>query len=254
MNNLADEKINENISQNKAGQENTSQEKKICDSATILQITNLEKKYVSDSENLIVLHDLNLTVKKGRKIVIVGESGSGKSTLLNIIGGIDKFESGSVIAGKWDVGNLNEKQISQYRSLFLGLIFQFHYLLKDFSALENVYMPALIAGIPKKIAIKKAEQLLEDVGVYDRKNHLPGQLSGGERQRVAVARSLINNPSLILADEPTGNLDPANAEKIGNLLFSMVEKYQKTLILVTHDLNLAKNGDEQLRIVDGKLQ
>lgn len=254
MNNLADEKINENISQNKAGQENTSQEKKICDSETILQITNLEKKYVSDSENLIVLHDLNLTVKKGRKIVIVGESGSGKSTLLNIIGGIDKFESGSVIAGKWDVGNLNEKQISQYRSLFLGLIFQFHYLLKDFSALENVYMPALIAGIPKKIAIKKAEQLLEDVGVYDRKNHLPGQLSGGERQRVAVARSLINNPSLILADEPTGNLDPANAEKIGNLLFSMVEKYQKTLILVTHDLNLAKNGDEQLRIVDGKLQ
>ena len=171
MNNLADEKINENISQNKAGQENTSQEKKICDSETILQITNLEKKYVSDSENLIVLHDLNLTVKKGRKIVIVGESGSGKSTLLNIIGGIDKFESGSVIAGKWDVGNLNEKQISQYRSLFLGLIFQFHYLLKDFSALENVYMPALIAGIPKKIAIKKAEQLLEDVGVYDRKNH-----------------------------------------------------------------------------------
>ena len=254
MNNLADEKINENISQNKAGQENTSQEKKICDSETILQITNLEKKYVSDSENLIVLHDLNLTVKKGRKIVIVGESGSGKSTLLNIIGGIDKFESGSVIAGKWDVGNLNEKQISQYRSLFLGLIFQFHYLLKDFSALENVYMPALIAGVPKKTAIQKAEQLLEDVGVYERKNHLPGQLSGGERQRVAVARSLINNPSLILADEPTGNLDPANAEKIGNLLFSMVEKYQKTLILVTHDLNLAKNGDEQLRIVDGKLQ
>lgn len=254
MNNLADEKINENISQNKAGQENTSQEKKICDSETILQITNLEKKYVSDSENLIVLHDLNLTVKKGRKIVIVGESGSGKSTLLNIIGGIDKFEGGSVIAGKWDVGNLNEKQISQYRSLFLGLIFQFHYLLKDFSALENVYMPALIAGVPKKTAIQKAEQLLEDVGVYDRKNHLPGQLSGGERQRVAVARSLINNPSLILADEPTGNLDPANAEKIGNLLFSMVEKYQKTLILVTHDLNLAKNGDEQLRIVDGKLQ
>ncbi|MGN0749993.1 MAG: ABC transporter ATP-binding protein [Treponema sp.] len=254
MNNLADEKIIENISQNKAGQENTSQEKKICDSETILQITNLEKKYVSDSENLIVLHDLNLTVKKGRKIVIVGESGSGKSTLLNIIGGIDKFESGSVIAGKWDVGNLNEKQISQYRSLFLGLIFQFHYLLKDFSALENVYMPALIAGVPKKTAIKQAEQLLHDVGVYDRKNHLPGQLSGGERQRVAVARSLINNPSLILADEPTGNLDPANAEKIGTLLFSMVEKYQKTLILVTHDLNLAKSGDEQLRIVEGKLQ
>ena len=242
---------------------NLSREKKIgkinqkndfCDCETVLQITNLEKKYVSDSENLTVLHDLNLTVKKGRKIVIVGESGSGKSTLLNIIGGIDRFESGSVIAGKWDVGNLNEKQISQYRSHFLGLIFQFHHLLKDFTALENVFMPALIAGVPKKTAIKQAEQLLHDVGVYDRKNHLPGQLSGGERQRVAVARSLINNPSLILADEPTGNLDPANAEKIGTLLFSMVEKYQKTLILVTHDLNLAKSGDEQLRIVEGKLQ
>ena len=159
-----------------------------------------------------------------------------------------------MIAGKWNVGKLNEKQISQYRSLFLGLVFQFHYLLKDFTALENVYLPALIAGVSKKIAIQKAEQILEDVGVYDRKNHLPGQLSGGERQRVAVARSLINNPSLILADEPTGNLDPANAEKIGNLLFSIVEKYQKTLILVTHDLNLAKSGDEQLRIVEGKLQ
>lgn len=244
MNNLADKRIIENANCKDI----------FCDSETVLQITNLEKKYVSDSENLTVLHDLNLSVKKGRKTVIVGESGSGKSTLLNIIGGIDRFESGSVIAGKWDVGNLNEKQISQYRSHFLGLIFQFHHLLKDFTALENVFMPALIAGVPKKTAIKQAEQLLHDVGVYDRKNHLPGQLSGGERQRVAVARSLINNPSLILADEPTGNLDPANAEKIGNLLFSMVEKYQKTLILVTHDLNLAKSGDEQLRIVEGKLQ
>ena len=244
MNNLSKEK--------KIGKIN--QKNDFCDCETVLQITNLEKKYISDSETLTVLHDLNLSVEKGKKIVIVGESGSGKSTLLNIIGGIDKFESGSVIAGKWNVGKLNEKQISQYRSLFLGLVFQFHYLLKDFTALENVYLPALIAGVSKKIAIQKAEQILEDVGVYDRKNHLPGQLSGGERQRVAVARSLINNPSLILADEPTGNLDPANAEKIGNLLFSIVEKYQKTLILVTHDLNLAKSGDEQLRIVDGKLQ
>ena len=244
MNNLSKEK--------KIGKIN--QKNDFCDCETVLQITNLEKKYTSDSETLTVLHDLNLSVEKGKKIVIVGESGSGKSTLLNIIGGIDRFESGSVIAGKWDVGNLNEKQISQYRSHFLGLIFQFHHLLKDFTALENVFMPALIAGVPKKTAIKQAEQLLHDVGVYDRKNHLPGQLSGGERQRVAVARSLINNPSLILADEPTGNLDPANAEKIGTLLFSMVEKYQKTLILVTHDLNLAKSGDEQLRIVEGKLQ
>lgn len=220
----------------------------------ILEISNLEKKYISDSETLTVLKDLNLCVENGSKIVIVGESGCGKSTLLNIIGGIDTFNKGKVTAGKWNVGNLNEKQLSEYRSKFLGLIFQFHYLLKDFTALENVYMPALILGIPKKEAIQKAEKLLADVGVYERKKHLPNQLSGGERQRIAVARALINNPQLILADEPTGNLDPANAEKIGNLLFSMVEKYQKTLILVTHDLNLAKKGDRQYKIVEGKLQ
>lgn len=220
----------------------------------ILEISDLEKKYISDSETLTVLKDLNLCVENGSKIVIVGESGCGKSTLLNIIGGIDTFNKGKVTAGKWNVGNLNEKQLSEYRSKFLGLIFQFHYLLKDFTALENVYMPALILGIPKKEAIQKAEKLLADVGVYERKKHLPNQLSGGERQRIAVARALINNPQLILADEPTGNLDPVNAEKIGNLLFSMVEKYQKTLILVTHDLNLAKKGDRQYKIVEGKLQ
>lgn len=220
----------------------------------ILKISNLEKKYATDSETLIVFKDLNLEIFRGTKNTIVGESGCGKSTLLNIIGGIDKFSSGEVIADKWNVGKLNEKQLSEYRSKFLGLIFQFHYLLKDFSALENVCMPALIAGVPKKEAIQKAEQLLEDAGVYDRKKHLPSQLSGGERQRVAVARALINNPELILADEPTGNLDPANAEKIGNLLFSMTEKYRKTLILVTHDLNLAKRGDKQFKISEGKLK
>lgn len=220
----------------------------------ILRISDLEKKYTTDSETLVVFNNLNFDVARGSKNTIVGESGCGKSTLLNIIAGIDKFSFGKVIAGKWNIGILNEKQLSEYRSKFLGIIFQFHYLLKDFSALENVYMPALIAGVSKKEAVKKAEQLLEDVGVYDRKKHLPSQLSGGERQRVAVARALINNPKLILADEPTGNLDPANAEKIGNLLFSMTEKYKKTLILVTHDLNLAKKGDRQLKISEGKLK
>ena len=122
----------------------------------------------------------------------------------------------------------------------MGLVFQFHYLLKDFTALENVYMPALIAGKPEKEAKEKAEQLLSDVGVINRKDHLPSQLSGGERQRVSVARALINDPSLILADEPTGNLDPANAVLISELLFSMVEKYHKTLLLVTHDMKIAE--------------
>ena len=223
----------------------------------ILQIKDLEKTYVSDSERLTILKDLNLSIEEGSKVVLVGESGSGKSTLLNIIGGIDTITAGSVLAGpdgKYNLSSLNESQIAEYRSSFLGLIFQFHYLLKDFTALENVYMPAYIAGLSKKEAEAKAAQLLQDVGVYERKDHLPSQLSGGERQRVAVARSLINDPSLILADEPTGNLDPANATLIGDLLFSMVEKYHKTLLLVTHDLTLAQKGGNCFKIVKGRLE
>lgn len=220
----------------------------------ILTIKNLEKVYVTDSEKLTVLKNLNLSVGEGSKLAIVGESGSGKSTLLNIISGIDSATSGTVKAGDWEITSLSEAKMAEYRSSFIGLIFQFHYLLKDFTALENVYMPALIAGVSKKEAMERAAQLLEDVGVGERKNHLPSQLSGGERQRVAVARALINDPTLILADEPTGNLDPANAEKIGSLLFSMADKYKKTLILVTHDMGLAANADRQFRIVEGRLK
>ena len=228
-------------------------------SADILTIKNLEKVYETDSEKLTVLKNLNLTVEQGSKIAVVGESGSGKSTLLNIIAGIDSVTSGTVVAGtaatgEWEVTSLSEAKMAEYRSRFIGLIFQFHYLLKDFTALENVYMPALISGMPKKEAVERASQLLNDVGVADRAGHLPSQLSGGERQRVAAARALINDPTLILADEPTGNLDPANAQKIGELLFSMADKYKKTLILVTHDMGLAANGDKQLRIVEGRLK
>ena len=228
-------------------------------SSNILTIKNLEKIYETDSEKLTVLKGLNLNVEEGAKITVVGESGSGKSTLLNIIAGIDNASSGSVTAGnsktgEWNITSLSEAKMAEYRSNFIGLIFQFHYLLKDFTALENVYMPALIAGMSKKEAMERAAGLLDDVGVADRAGHLPSQLSGGERQRVAAARALINDPTLILADEPTGNLDPANAQKIGDLLFSMADKYKKTLILVTHDMNLAAKGDRQLRIVEGRLK
>ena len=222
--------------------------------SSVVSIKNVEKTYVTQFEQLTVLKDCNLEVEEGKKIVIVGESGSGKSTLLNIIGGIDSVNKGEVIAGKYRVSHLKEKALCEYRSNYLGLIFQFHYLLKDFTALENVYMPAIIAGCPKKEAIEKAKALLQDVGIIDRQSHLPSQLSGGERQRVAVARALINDPQLILADEPTGNLDPANARLIGDLLFSMVDKYHKTLFLVTHDMKLASKGDLIYRIVDGALQ
>lgn len=220
----------------------------------LVKITGLEKTYSNGNENLTIFKDLNLNVKKGSKTVIVGQSGSGKSTLLNIIGSIDVATSGTVIAGKWNVTSLSEKEQAMYRSSFLGLIFQFHYLLKDFTALENVFMPSYMQGNSKKEAMEKAEKLLFDVGLKDRLSHLPGELSGGERQRVAVARALINDPSLILADEPTGNLDPENAKLIGDLLFSMADKYNKTLILVTHDMSLAQKGDVCYSINHGKLE
>ena len=220
----------------------------------IVSVKSLEKTYKSEGESLTILKDLNLEIEKGKKSTIVGESGSGKSTFLNIIGGLDNATSGSVRCGDYELSNLDEKKLSDYRSHFLGLIFQFHYLLKDFTALENTFLPSIMAGTPKKEAIEKARALLSDVGLEKRLSHLPGQLSGGERQRVAVARSLMNDPQLILADEPTGNLDPQNALMIGDLLFSMVDKYKKTLLLVTHDMNLSKKGDIVYSIKNGRLE
>ena len=222
-------------------------------SSNIVEIRNLEKVYVSKGETLTVLKDLNLDIPEGKKITIVGQSGNGKSTLLNIISGIDTATAGTIKVGDRDLEKMTESELCQYRSKFIGLVFQFHYLLKDFSALENVFLPAYMAGMNKKEAMEKALALLDDAGLSDRINHLPSELSGGERQRVAVARALINDPKLILADEPTGNLDPENAALIGNLLFSVAEKYNKSLVLVTHDMELAKKGDIIYRIKDKKL-
>lgn len=219
---------------------------------SIVSIKKLEKTYKTDIETLTILKDVDFEAEKGKKIVIVGQSGSGKSTFLNILGGLDTATNGIVHVGDFEISSLDERGLAEYRSKYLGLIFQFHYLLKDFTALENVFLPAFMAGVSKKNAMEKAKQLLCDVGLENRLEHLPSQLSGGERQRVAVARSLVNDPQLILADEPTGNLDPANAEMIGNLLFSMVDKYQKTLILVTHDMKLAEKGDIQYSIKNGR--
>ncbi len=225
-----------------------------CTMNKILTVKNLEKTYKTDIETLTVLKNLNFEAVEGSKTAIVGESGSGKSTLLNIIGSIDTATGGTVQAGTWNLTSLSEREKSEYRSSFLGLVFQFHYLLKDFTALENVFMPAFMAGVPRKTAEEKARALLEDVGLSKRISHLPSELSGGERQRVAVARALINDPPLILADEPTGNLDPANAVLISELLFSMADKYKKTLILVTHDLKIAEKCADRYTIADGRLE
>ena len=222
----------------------------------ILQIDNLKKTFKDNisGESLTIIDGLSMQVFEGSKNIIIGESGSGKSTLLNIIGALDSITEGSVKVGEFDLSVMDESSLEKFRSKFLGLIFQFHYLLKDFTALENVFIPAYMTGVPKKEAMEKAKSLLVDVGLEHRMNHIPAKLSGGERQRVAVARSLINDPKLILADEPTGNLDPANAELVSELLFSMVEKYKKTLILVTHDKEIATKGDYCYKIVKGKLE
>lgn len=219
----------------------------------ILEITSLEKTYVGTGEKLTILKDLNMQLDEGDKCVIIGKSGSGKSTLLNIIGGLDNATGGSVEVNGKIISSMSEEELTSYRQNDLGLIFQFHYLLKDFTALENIFLPAYMAGLSKKEAMDRAKNLLAEVDLENRANHLPSQLSGGERQRVAVARSLVNDPKIILADEPTGNLDPQNARLISDLLFDMTDKYQKTLLLVTHDMNIAKKGDFTYYIKDGAL-
>jgi len=219
----------------------------------LIRIENLTKIYSGAGEKLTVFSDVNVNLKRGSKTVILGESGSGKSTLLNIIGALDNASGGKVQVGPYEVTSLDEENAAVYRADFLGLIFQFHYLLKDFTALENVFLPLYMKGVPKKEARLRAERLLCDVGLEKRMHHLPSELSGGERQRAAVARSLIADPELILADEPTGNLDPENAHLVGELLFSVVEKYGKTLIMVTHDLSLTSGADQCLRIKQGRL-
>ena len=220
----------------------------------LVRVAKLEKSYRTSSETLTILKNVDMEIARGERCVIVGKSGSGKSTLLNIIGGLDVPTAGSVTVDGFAVSDMDEDGLTLYRQKFLGLVFQFHYLLKDFTALENVFLPAYMAGVPKKEALEKARELLNAVGLSAREGHLPSQLSGGERQRVAVARCLVNDPELILADEPTGNLDPANATLIGDMLFSLSERYKKTLLLVTHDRNLAAQGDVRYVILNGLLQ
>ena len=219
----------------------------------ILVIDSLKKEFRTGNEKIEVLSNVNLGVEEGTTIVITGESGSGKSTLLNLVGGIDTPSSGSIHIGNTDITGLSEQDLTRFRRTTVGFIFQFHFLLKGFSALENVMMPALIKGIPMNEASKRAESLLADVKLEHRKEHYLVELSGGERQRVAVARALMNDPYLIIADEPTGNLDEKNSSLVEEILFSLVEQYGKTLLLVTHDLNLAERGDRHFELARGVL-
>jgi lipoprotein-releasing system ATP-binding protein len=222
-----------------------------ADNNTLVCVSDIVKQYVSGDETLNILKGISFNIRRGVSVAISGQSGSGKSTLLNILGGIEKADGGRVIVGGTDISGLPEKNLSLYRSRQVGFIFQFHYLLKDFTALENVMLPAYIAGVSKKAAMDKARSLLADVKMEDRIKHYPSQLSGGERQRVAVARSMINDPDMILADEPTGNLDPDNSSAVAELLYAGAEKRGKTLIVVTHDETVASRASMRFILENG---
>ena len=221
--------------------------------SAILTATNISKVYDEGSIRTQVLTGLDLTVQAGERIAIVGTSGSGKSTLLHLLGGLDVPTSGEVwLHGKF-LNNMNETHRGQMRNQYLGFIYQFHHLLPEFTAVENVAMPLLMRKeVPIAEARSRAVDLLEKVGLGHRLPHRPGELSGGERQRVAIARALVTNPSLVLADEPTGNLDYDNAQSVFGLLAELQSTLKTALLMVTHDRNLAALADRQLLLKNGQ--
>ncbi|PLW97752.1 MAG: lipoprotein-releasing system ATP-binding protein LolD [Marinilabiliales bacterium] len=213
----------------------------------MLKANSLYKNY----GDLPVLKGLDMEVAAGEVVSVVGASGAGKSTLLNILGILDRPDKGTLSIADTDVFSLNDKQLSVFRNKNIGFVFQFHHLLPEFTALENAAMPAYIAGLSKQEAEEKALELLEILNLKDRSSHKPAELSGGEQQRVAIARALINNPKIVLADEPSGNLDSANAEELHKLFFDLRDRLNQTFIIVTHNMDLASMADRKLTIQDG---
>ena len=222
-------------------------------SNTILACEAVCKNYYDGQLNVQVLDNLTLQVEKGRSIGIVGASGSGKSTLLHILGGLDKPTSGRVSLTGQDLSELSQKQLSRLRNRHLGFVYQFHHLLPEFSALENVMMPLLIGKRPKEQARERALLMLEKVGLKNRVQHRPGELSGGERQRAAIARALVTDPACLLADEPTGNLDRKNALNILDMMMELKQELGTALVVVTHDDEMAARFDRVLNMTDGAL-
>ncbi len=222
-------------------------------SDTILKLSMLSKTFDNSGERIEVLRGINLEVQGGTTVVVTGESGCGKSTLLNLIGGLDNPSSGSILVGDREIQTLSEDEASGYRNTYIGFIFQFHFLLKDFTALENVVIPAMVGGASFRSLRGKGERLLADVGLSRRQDAFPQELSGGERQRVAVARALMNDPLLILADEPTGNLDEKNSLIVQDILFELVRKRSRTMVMVTHDTAVAARADRRFTLVHGEL-
>lgn len=220
----------------------------------ILELRNVNKSYKGKTETIHILKDLNLEVEEGEFISILGKSGSGKSTLLNIIGLLDSFDSGEIfIHGEKITKKNSSSQLDKIKNKKLGFVFQFHYLLNEFTALENVMLPALLNGHDKKEIEKRAKELLKEVGLEKRFNHKPNQLSGGEKQRVAISRALINEPDILLADEPTGNLDEETSEKIHNLFKKINIEKKQTIIVVTHSREFSNITDKKYNMKYGKL-
>lgn len=219
----------------------------------VLQARRLVKRYQQGPREIVVLDELDFTVKAGERIAIVGSSGSGKTTLLNLLGGLDSPTSGEVSVAGYDLAGVSEMQRGILRNRFIGFVYQFHHLLAEFSALENVCMPLYIAGISDKEASARATSLLERVGLGERLTHKPAELSGGERQRVAIARALVSEPKCVLMDEPTGNLDRQTALEIHALMKELSTSLATSFIVVTHDEALAAAMDRRLSLAAGKL-
>lgn len=202
---------------------------------------------------LRVLNGISLQANEGEIVSIVGASGAGKSTLLHIIGTLDKADQGEIYFNDTEIGKMNSENLAHFRNRNIGFVFQFHHLLPEFTAIENICMPAFISGESYKEAIKKGEQLLELMNLTDRKNHKPSEISGGEQQRIAVARALINNPEIVLADEPSGNLDSDNSKDLHQLFFNLRDELGQTFIIATHNEQLADMADRKLQMQDGNI-